>query len=196
MAAPGSPNSDLRLIRQDPPRPQNQLIRAIRSGDETLVRRLVLEEKYNINQLVWGSTPLCYAIKSKSLSMIKLLIELKCNIGDNLLRLRLYLAENNQLDNTDLLFCLKNYDEHYPNDTVIQIKIAEVSEYQQITWQETKKILEDNTKIPAAVLEHIVKGYDNPLGRMSIFHHEQKPVATEPVAPDEPNPPASCCVIL
>ena len=185
---------DIQLVRQHPPRPTTQLIRAIQSGDETLVRRLVLEEKQDINQRAGDNTPLYYAIKSHSLSMVKLLIELKCNIGDDILLLRFFLVENNQLDNTDLLFCLKVCDK--PNDLFIHEKIAEITDYQQNIWQETKKNLEDNTNIPTAVLEHIVKDYDNPLGRMSVFHHEQKAVATEPVVPDEANPPASCCVIL
>ena len=174
-----------------------ELIKAIQRGDEALVRRLVLEEKHDINQSgIYGTTPLSHALKSQSLSMIRLLIELKSDIANNKFQFSLFLLVNTKLDNTDLLFCLKNYNEHYPNDLAIQNKISEVTEHQQSIWQETKKLLEDNTNIPSAVLEHIVKEYDNPLGRMSIFHNEQKPVAREPVAPDGPNPPASCCVIL
>lgn len=151
-----------------------QLTSAIKNHDESAVRELIAL-KANINERNGRyNTPLFIALQTQSVSMIKLLLELGSNISLDKEALRSYLLVEKNQDNPDLLFCLEWFYRCYQDDVSIQNKINKVKECHEAIWLNTKKVIEKFTPIPSDVLNNIIKEYDCPLNRLSLFNKNEK----------------------
>lgn len=174
----------------------SRLISAIRDADENLVRQLIAEG-ININQLdARNFSPLSTAIYYNNLSIIKLLLENNCVIAHKKTLLKNFLLKIENQDHPDILFCLDVYYKHYPDDIEIRQRVIQINDRHEKIWKKTREILEDTTPLPTAVLNFIVKSYDSPLGRLSIFNNEEKIPEIKTEIPHNNIKNRSSCVIL
>lgn len=171
------------LPRYKPPGPSlgwYRLMTAIKKNDEIKVRDLVAKGD-DINEMDQNRvTPLGVAIEIQSLSMVKLLLILGSNLIFDKENIKNFLFNNKNLDDPALLFCLEFVATHFSDEIRIQNKIREVKQCQEEIWKNTKKIIEESTSIASDVMDIIIKGYDSPLNRLSVFCEDKNPISSQP----------------